>query len=186
MHVTLKLKYSTVIKDNGGNVITDKRWQGTFEGNSSASRISGVNQVYDFNGSIDGFANATYFSKSCAGGCSEHTDTVSAVSGSNFSITVGPSTFNAQTGELFAPFFGFSADTSNGVTAMAGTTRVDFDADIPAKLDSRCTQDANVTSSGVIALDGDVYTGYVIRQTYSCTAGTTVFTYENSAQISAR
>lgn len=93
---------------------------------------------------------------------------------------------NAATGELFGPFDGVLVDLSTGVSALAGSTQVGFSANIPAKLDSRCPRDANVKQSGGLALDGDVYSGYVLRQTYTCTAGTTIFSYENQVQVTAR
>lgn len=189
VHVALTLNASTTINDSSGNLTTEKRWVGTFEGNSSASRISGVNMVYEFENSIDQFSGASVFTKAyrgAGGGYDERTDTVTAVTGSSFSVTVGPSSFNAQTGELFGPFSGVSVDiASSGVTATAGATRVDFSANIPAKLDSRCAPDTKVSQTGGLALDGDVYAGYVIRQSYTCTAGTTTFRYESSAQLTA-
>ncbi len=189
MHVALTLSYSTTINDSSGNLTTDKRWVGTFEGNSSSSRVSGVNMVYEFEDSIDQFSGASAFTKAyrgAGGGYDETTDTVTAITDSKFRVTVGPSSFNAQTGELFGPFSGVSVDTaSSGVTAMAGATRVDFSANIPAKLDSRCAADSKVTQAGGLALDGDVYAGYIIRQAYTCTAGTTTFRYESSAQLTA-
>ncbi|MFT3708600.1 MAG: hypothetical protein QM817_13190 [Archangium sp.] len=182
LHVQLSLKYSTT-----GNTIIETHSLGTFSGNSSASRISGVNMVYDFENSIDMFSNASVSTKNCAGSgpCDEHNNVVTAVTGSDFQLTVGPTSVNLQTGELFGPFKGITSDKSVGIRATAGATAVAFDADIPAKLDSRCTQDSNVTSDGALNLDGDVYTGYVIRQTYTCTANGTVFTFENQAQFSA-
>lgn len=186
VHVVLTVNESTVQKDSGGTVILKETSAGTFEGNSSKSRSSGVNMVYEFENSIDQFANASFYRKSCAGAgpCDEHTDTVTAITLSSFAITVGPTSFNAQTGELFGPFNGFSYGDP-GVKGSAGTTTLGFNTNIPRKLDSRCAPDANVKMGNIMAIDGDAYSGFTIRQTYTCTADTTVFTYENAVQVSA-
>lgn len=189
VHLTLNLRYSTVINDSAGNLTVETRWAGRFEGNSSGSTISGVNMVYAFENSIDGFSGASSYRKEyrgAGGGYDETTNTVTAVTGSDFQLTVGPSSFNAATGELFAPFHGLVADKSTGVSAVAGATQVSFSANIPAKLDSRCTPDSTVEKTGGIALDGDVYTGYTIRQTYTCNLGTTIYAFESSAQVTAQ
>lgn len=188
VHITLNLNYSRVIKFNNGDVETETRTVGTFEGSSSSSTISGVNMVYAFENSIDGFSGASVFTKAhrgAGGGYDEKTETVTEVTGSNFRVTVGPTSFNLATGQLFPPFIGVVTDLSTGVSTTAGSTFLGFKADIPAQLDARCTQDTNVGANGGLALDGDVYTGYIIRQTYTCTADTTTFTYENSAQLTA-